>query len=217
LLNSTFPHPALLPHSPALLLSLSIHGKSSDTPSRTSFSDSPCAYLTPYHSQTSHEDAKKASLKIRFVIVGGGAAGLACAVALRRVGHHVTLLEKEPNFVGVSNRRFHPPHPWAYPRLSPGEHSPRSPHVTKYDQNLQLLGDERQGGRYCNRRRARNHVQMCVPFKIALSPPFLSPPKVESAYLLGIHNWEYEMLQEAGGEFMAISVSLLTSTAQKLS
>jgi NADPH-dependent glutamate synthase beta subunit-like oxidoreductase len=60
------------------------------------------AYLIPYRSQTSHAAAKKAALPIRFVIVGGGAAGLACAVALRRVGHHVILLEKDSNFVGVS-------------------------------------------------------------------------------------------------------------------
>jgi hypothetical protein len=49
----------------------------------------------------SHESAKKATLRIRFVIVGGGPAGLACAVALRRVGHHVIVLEKGPDFIGV--------------------------------------------------------------------------------------------------------------------
>ena len=102
------------------------------------------AYLYAYHTQTSHAAAKKAALQIRFVIVGGGAAGLACAVALRRVGHHVILLEKDTNFVGVSNHRFCFPSPLAYPpppRLT-GEQTPRSPHVTKHDQNFQLLGDE---------------------------------------------------------------------------
>ena len=49
----------------------------------------------------SHESAKKATFQIRFVIVGGGPAGLACAVALRRVGHHVIVLEKGPDFIGV--------------------------------------------------------------------------------------------------------------------
>jgi len=49
----------------------------------------------------SHESAEKAALQIRFVIVGGGPAGLACAVALRRVGHHVIVLEKGPDFIGV--------------------------------------------------------------------------------------------------------------------
>jgi hypothetical protein len=29
---------------------------------------------------------------------------------------------------------------------------------------------------------------------------------VETAYLLGIHCWEHEILQEAGGEFMALCV-----------
>jgi heterodisulfide reductase subunit A-like polyferredoxin len=48
-----------------------------------------------------HDSAKKAALQIRFVIVGGGAAGLSCAVALRRVGHEVIVLEKGPNFIGV--------------------------------------------------------------------------------------------------------------------
>ena len=70
---------------------------------------SPCLYfllLTPLTGteriQTrSHESAKKATLQIRFVIIGGGAAGLSCAVALRRVGHQVIVLEKGPDFIGV--------------------------------------------------------------------------------------------------------------------
>ncbi|KAG1834953.1 hypothetical protein DFJ58DRAFT_868460 [Suillus subalutaceus] len=36
----------------------------------------------------------KAELTIKFLIVGGGIAGLACAIALRRVGHHVVVLEQ---------------------------------------------------------------------------------------------------------------------------
>ena len=59
----------------------------------------------------SHESAKKATLRIRFVIVGGGPAGLACAVALRRVGHHVIVLEKGPDFIGVRSTPPPPPFP----------------------------------------------------------------------------------------------------------
>lgn len=58
-------------------------------------------YLCCLVQSRSHESAKKATLPIRFVIVGGGPAGLACAVALRRVGHHVIVLEKGPDFIGV--------------------------------------------------------------------------------------------------------------------
>ncbi|KAH7918240.1 FAD/NAD(P)-binding domain-containing protein [Leucogyrophana mollusca] len=36
----------------------------------------------------------KANLSIDFLVVGGGIGGLACAIALRRVGHRVTVLEK---------------------------------------------------------------------------------------------------------------------------
>ena len=94
------------------------------------------AYLYAYHTQTSHAAAKKAALQIRFVIVGGGAAGLACAVALRRVGHHVILLEKDTNFVGVSNHRFCFPSPLAYPPPPVSQASKRrgvrmSPNMTK--------------------------------------------------------------------------------------
>ena len=56
---------------------------------------------------------------------------------------------------------------------------------------------------------------MCVSFNVARFLTFLSLKKVESAYLLGIHNWEYEMLQEAGGEFMAVSVSPIISTLRR--
>ncbi|PIL22837.1 hypothetical protein GSI_15532 [Ganoderma sinense ZZ0214-1] len=37
----------------------------------------------------------QATLPISFLIIGGGIAGLACALALRRVGHHVLVLERE--------------------------------------------------------------------------------------------------------------------------
>ncbi|KAF8071521.1 hypothetical protein FPV67DRAFT_878314 [Lyophyllum atratum] len=39
--------------------------------------------------------AEQAKLSVDFLIVGGGVAGLACAVALRRVGHRVTVLEQD--------------------------------------------------------------------------------------------------------------------------
>jgi salicylate hydroxylase len=38
------------------------------------------------------------------------------------------------------------------------------------------------------------------------SPPHCIAKIVETAYLLGIHGWEHEMLEEAGGEFIALYV-----------
>jgi salicylate hydroxylase len=43
----------------------------------------------------------------------------------------------------------------------------------------------------------------------SLLPFLLSSPRhflVETAYLLGVHCWEHEMLKEAGGEFIALHV-----------
>ena len=43
-------------------------------------------------------------LPIEFIIIGGGVAGLTSAIALSRVGHHVTLLEVDPTFKEVRCR-----------------------------------------------------------------------------------------------------------------
>ncbi len=82
---------------------LSLHAQRPTSSSRMLFSLIPGSTVDVVccTQRRTHESAKKASLQIRFVIVGGGAAGLACAVALRRVGHHVIVLEKGPNFIGV--------------------------------------------------------------------------------------------------------------------
>ena len=102
--SSLYPPSPLSPSSHPVILSPSHHAQGTNS--------SPCLYfllLTPLSEaeriQTrSHESAKKATLQIRFVIIGGGAAGLSCAVALRRVGHHVIVLEKGPNFIGVRTK-----------------------------------------------------------------------------------------------------------------
>lgn len=88
----------------------------------------------------SHESAKKASLRIRFVIVGGGAAGLSCAVALRRVGHEVIILEKGPNFIGVRTAPVPPAMSFAHTMYHAAKQVPRNPYATQHDKSLQLLG-----------------------------------------------------------------------------
>ncbi|KAF9459027.1 hypothetical protein BDZ94DRAFT_1062733 [Collybia nuda] len=42
-----------------------------------------------------NKSTNQASCTVHFLIIGGGIAGLACATALRRVGHRVTVLEKD--------------------------------------------------------------------------------------------------------------------------
>ncbi|KAI9511080.1 FAD/NAD-P-binding domain-containing protein [Russula earlei] len=124
------------------------------------------------HPSRTHESAKKATLLIRFVVIGGGAAGLACAVALRRVGHRVIVLEKGPDFVGPSKHR--------------GIRMP--PNMTKIFN-------------YWGMRDKVGEIGV-VTERVVMS-------RLETAYLLGIHCWEREMLLEAGGEFIALYHSQL--------
>jgi salicylate hydroxylase len=135
------------------------------------------------HPTRSHESAKKATLQIRFVIVGGGASGLSCAVALRRVGHHVIVLEKGPDFIGPSKNRG----------------IRMSPNMTKVFN-------------YWGMRDKVDEIGI-VTDRVIMS-------RLETAYLLGIHCWEHEMLQEAGGEFIAICHGdlrdMLLETAREL-
>ncbi|KIJ62941.1 hypothetical protein HYDPIDRAFT_41632 [Hydnomerulius pinastri MD-312] len=42
----------------------------------------------------SHPTYERTELAIDFLVVGGGIAGLSCAIALRRVGHRVVVLER---------------------------------------------------------------------------------------------------------------------------
>jgi heterodisulfide reductase subunit A-like polyferredoxin len=50
--------------------------------------------------QSVHQQAK---LSIVFFIIGGGISGLACAIALRRVGHRVVVLEQDGDNEEVSS------------------------------------------------------------------------------------------------------------------
>jgi glycine/D-amino acid oxidase-like deaminating enzyme len=48
----------------------------------------------------------QAALTIDFLIMGAGVSGLACAIALQRVGHRVVIIEREKE-IGESNVRLH--------------------------------------------------------------------------------------------------------------
>ena len=58
----------------------------------------PSTHTLKLHDGSTHP--KQASLVVNFLIVGAGLAGLACAVALRRVGHRVVVLEKDAAICG---------------------------------------------------------------------------------------------------------------------
>lgn len=70
-----------------------------------SSASSPSTRFLKLHDVSAGTHAKQASLIVNFLIVGAGLAGLACAIALRRVGHRVIVLEKNAAISGqVRNR-----------------------------------------------------------------------------------------------------------------
>jgi heterodisulfide reductase subunit A-like polyferredoxin len=50
--------------------------------------------------------SKQTTLSITFLVIGAGVSGLACAMALRRVGHKVVVIEREKK-IGESDVRLH--------------------------------------------------------------------------------------------------------------
>ncbi|KAJ7477811.1 hypothetical protein B0H11DRAFT_2029378 [Mycena galericulata] len=44
-------------------------------------------------------------IKLHFAIIGGGVAGLSCVIALGRIGHRVTVIDKNDNMLDAAASR----------------------------------------------------------------------------------------------------------------
>ncbi|TFY51204.1 hypothetical protein EVG20_g11113, partial [Dentipellis fragilis] len=132
---------------------------------------------------------KKTALAIDFVVIGGGVAGLACAVALRRVGHRVTVVEKETRIDGVRPRA-----PLPVPMFTD---TPPSPPPQSSQHHM--------GGTRMPPNMTKIFYHWGLGDKI-LAPGVISErvimSRLESGRVLGSHRWDSEMLEEAGGEFI---------------
>ncbi|EIW83799.1 FAD/NAD(P)-binding domain-containing protein [Coniophora puteana RWD-64-598 SS2] len=114
----------------------------------------------------SEGEAKHPGLLIDFVVVGGGIAGLGCAIALRKIGHNVTVLEKL-----TTEERYALP--------VGGIRIP--PNGTKILSHWGLEEEIK---------------------KVSVTSTHIHVHAYQSGHFFGSHQWDQEMLDEAGGEYL---------------
>ncbi|KAF9026056.1 FAD/NAD(P)-binding domain-containing protein [Hymenopellis radicata] len=121
-----------------------------------------------------HNRPKQTALPIDFVIVGGGITGFSTAIALRRVGHRVLVLEKDEDV------------------------NQMPPNLSKILYHWGLTDEVRAIGEVSGALKFT-----CVRRVFFLSYPNNTTAAVEeTGELLGSHFWDEEVLRETRGEFV---------------
>ncbi|KAG6861635.1 hypothetical protein C0995_014074 [Termitomyces sp. Mi166 len=125
---------------------------------------------------------KQAALKIDFLIVGGDIAGLACAVALRRVGHRVTVLEQDD--ADTLNKRRESSGPCRI-----------APNLSKILYHWGLESEVRS----IAVKAEQINLLLSMVYFLCLTA---RRAKDETGELLGTHRWGDEVLRDTQGEFV---------------
>ncbi|KAG1854277.1 hypothetical protein F4604DRAFT_2043211 [Suillus subluteus] len=126
----------------------------------------------------------KAELTIKFLIVGGGIAGLACAIALRRVGHHVVVLEQYSDIDILEA---------SIPQLSTSLHSQC------------VTGQMLHGGIRLppNASKVLFHWGLERALRqVSMTSSAIEVEIYETGGFIGMHLWEEEVLRETRGDFL---------------
>jgi salicylate hydroxylase len=143
-----------------------------------------------------------ASLSVDFIVVGAGIAGLASAIALRRVGHRVSVLEKHDSITKV---RFVlvPSSVTVLMFVALLKGHRRLPYASQSIQDPVSLGIGKGAAEDFVEISGDSFESMSVVWgTFCVLEQLANSPLVETGELLGEHVWDEELLRESRGEFV---------------